>query len=41
MHSQWLFEIKWDGYRALCTIEKNSFSLVSRNGLDVALLSGS
>ncbi len=31
----WLFEIKWDGYRALCTIEDNSFSLVSRNGLDM------
>jgi bifunctional non-homologous end joining protein LigD len=32
---EWLFEIKWDGYRALCTIEENSFSLVSRNGLDM------
>ncbi len=31
----WLFEIKWDGYRALCTIEQDSFSLVSRNGLDM------
>jgi bifunctional non-homologous end joining protein LigD len=31
----WLFEIKWDGYRALCTIERDSFSLVSRNGLDM------
>lgn len=31
----WLFEIKWDGYRALCTIEDDSFSLVSRNGLDM------
>ncbi len=31
----WLFEIKWDGYRALCTIDENSFSLVSRNGLDM------
>src|SRR5579871_3645725 len=31
----WLFEIKWDGYRALCTIEEDSFSLVSRNGLDM------
>jgi bifunctional non-homologous end joining protein LigD len=31
----WLFEIKWDGYRALCTIEEKSFSLVSRNGLDM------
>jgi len=32
---EWLFEIKWDGYRALCTIEEDSFSLVSRNGLDM------
>jgi len=32
---EWLFEIKWDGYRALCTVEENGFSLVSRNGLDM------
>jgi bifunctional non-homologous end joining protein LigD len=31
----WLFEIKWDGYRALCTIESDRLSLVSRNGLDM------
>lgn len=32
----WLFEIKWDGYRALCTIdERGKLSLVSRNGLDL------
>ncbi|MEO6835549.1 MAG: non-homologous end-joining DNA ligase [Candidatus Tumulicola sp.] len=32
----WLFEIKWDGYRAICTIdEKGVLSLVSRNGLDL------
>jgi bifunctional non-homologous end joining protein LigD len=31
----WLFEIKWDGYRALCTVEEKNFSLVSRNGLDM------
>jgi bifunctional non-homologous end joining protein LigD len=31
----WLFEIKWDGYRALCTVEESGFSLVSRNGLDM------
>lgn len=31
----WLFEIKWDGYRAICTVdEKGNLSLVSRNGLD-------
>jgi bifunctional non-homologous end joining protein LigD len=31
----WLFEVKWDGYRALATIEAKSFTLVSRNGLDM------
>jgi bifunctional non-homologous end joining protein LigD len=31
----WLFEIKWDGYRAICTVrEDGSLTLVSRNGLD-------
>jgi bifunctional non-homologous end joining protein LigD len=32
---EWLFEIKWDGYRALCTIADGKLSLVSRNGLDM------
>lgn len=33
---EWLFEIKWDGYRAICTIDENgNLSLVSRNGLDL------
>jgi bifunctional non-homologous end joining protein LigD len=32
----WLFEIKWDGYRAICTVDaKGKLSLVSRNGLDL------
>ncbi|HVN70048.1 MAG TPA: non-homologous end-joining DNA ligase [Candidatus Binatia bacterium] len=31
----WLFEIKWDGYRALCTVERDRLTLVSRNGLDM------
>ncbi len=32
---EWLFEIKWDGYRAICTVrEDGSIELVSRNGLD-------
>ena len=29
----WLFEIKWDGYRAIAEIHKNKRSLYSRNGL--------
>ena len=32
---EWLFEVKWDGYRAICTVhEDGSVELVSRNGLD-------
>jgi len=32
----WIFEIKWDGYRAVCTVdERGKLSLVSRNGLDL------
>ncbi|HLW76314.1 MAG TPA: non-homologous end-joining DNA ligase, partial [Bryobacteraceae bacterium] len=28
----WLYEIKWDGVRALCTIENGKLRIVSRNG---------
>ena len=32
---QWLFELKWDGYRAIAYIERNgSVALASRNGND-------
>jgi bifunctional non-homologous end joining protein LigD len=32
----WLFEIKWDGYRAICTVDENGkLSLHSRNGGDL------
>jgi bifunctional non-homologous end joining protein LigD len=32
----WLFEVKWDGFRALATIERDgSVTLTSRNGLDL------
>lgn len=31
----WLFEIKWDGYRALAYIEDDSVRLISRNGNDM------
>src|SRR5436190_3133538 len=30
----WLFEIKWDGYRAIAEIEKNEIKFYSRNGID-------
>ena len=30
---EWLFEIKWDGYRAIAEIDKSGNKLYSRNGL--------
>src|ERR1700687_4167225 len=32
----WLFEIKWDGVRALARIENGASALRSRNGVDIA-----
>lgn len=32
----WLFEIKWDGYRALTEIKKGIIKFYSRNGIDFA-----
>jgi bifunctional non-homologous end joining protein LigD len=33
--AEWLFEIKWDGYRAICTVDHDGrMTLTSRNGLD-------
>ena len=33
---EWLFEIKWDGYRAVCTIDdKGRLTLSSRNDIDL------
>ena len=32
---RWLFELKWDGYRAIAVIEKNAVTLTSRNGKDL------
>ena len=31
----WLFELKWDGYRAIAVIEKDAVTLTSRNGKDL------
>src|SRR5207245_2919161 len=31
----WLFEIKWDGVRALARIENGALALRSRNGIDI------
>jgi bifunctional non-homologous end joining protein LigD len=30
---EWIFEIKWDGYRAIAEVNKNAKRLYSRNGL--------
>ncbi len=30
----WIFEIKWDGYRAITEIEKGEIKFYSRNGID-------
>ena len=32
----WLFEIKWDGYRALTYMDENIFEILSRNNLSFA-----
>ena len=31
-HPDWLFEIKWDGFRSLAYIENGRCKLMSRNG---------
>ncbi len=32
-HPDWIFEVKWDGYRAVAEIQDGSVSLYSRNGI--------
>lgn len=32
-HPDWIFEVKWDGYRALAEVRENGVSLYSRNGI--------
>jgi bifunctional non-homologous end joining protein LigD len=32
-HPDWIFEVKWDGYRAVAEIGDNTLSLYSRNGI--------
>jgi bifunctional non-homologous end joining protein LigD len=34
-HPDWVFETKWDGFRAICFIKKGKSRLVSRNQLDM------
>ena len=33
-HPDWLFEVKWDGFRSLVRIEQGKCRLISRNGND-------
>ena len=35
-HPDWIFELKWDGYRAIATIATGHVSLLSRNGLSLS-----
>jgi bifunctional non-homologous end joining protein LigD len=32
-HPDWMFEVKWDGYRAIAEVRDNSVLLYSRNGI--------
>jgi bifunctional non-homologous end joining protein LigD len=32
---RWLFELKWDGYRGIAVVEKDTVTLTSRNGKDL------
>jgi bifunctional non-homologous end joining protein LigD len=33
--SDWLYEVKWDGYRALCFVERGKVRMVSRRGTNL------
>jgi bifunctional non-homologous end joining protein LigD len=35
-HQDWIFEVKWDGYRAIAEIRDSSVSLYSRNQISLA-----
>ncbi len=35
-NKDWVFEVKWDGYRAIAEVSKNLVKLYSRNGLSFA-----
>ena len=35
-HPDWIFEVKWDGYRAVAEIRETCVSLYSRNGISLA-----
>jgi bifunctional non-homologous end joining protein LigD len=31
-HNEWIFELKYDGFRALCIVQPGRAQLISRNG---------
>ncbi len=33
-HPEWIFEVKWDGFRSLACVHKGDCRLISRNGND-------
>jgi len=35
-HPDWIFEVKWDGYRAVAEVREHGVSLYSRNGISLA-----
>ncbi|MGC1454587.1 MAG: non-homologous end-joining DNA ligase [Nitrospirota bacterium] len=35
-HPDWIFEVKWDGYRAVAEVRDDAVSLYSRNGISLA-----
>ena len=35
-HPEWLYEVKWDGVRALFYIQNGQASFISRNGIDMS-----
>ena len=39
-HLEWLFELKYDGFRALARVQRNKCELISRNGHPFASFSG-
>ena len=39
-HADWLFEIKWDGFRSLVHVEHGKCKLISRNGNELKSFSG-
>jgi bifunctional non-homologous end joining protein LigD len=37
-HPDWVFELKYDGFRALAFVNSDGMKLVSRRGCDVGVL---